>query len=141
MVLFTSITFIATFSVFIFFHYLRVSNHYSVALPLKGLLNNFPAVQLAKWLLTAITIVTSAITWGIWGGIASVLILLIANQVIGFISYKLAVSSERRHLLDDPHSRLLAAAVSQDERLAKAEKIAQATIDKNVKSKYENERR
>lgn len=44
-------------------------------------------------------------------------------------------------MLDDPHSHLLATAVSQDERLAKAETIALATIDKNVKSKYESEQR
>jgi|GEM_PF-6310716 len=116
MVLFASITYIITLVAFIIFHHLRVSNRYSVIVSLKSLLYNFPAVQLAKWLLTAATIVTSAITWGVWGGIISVVVVLIANQLIGFISYKQAVNSERRQLLDDPHSRLLATAVSQNER-------------------------
>lgn len=137
MSLFALIAYIITLAIFILFHHLRVSNHYSVVAPLSGLLHNFSAIQLAKWLLTVTAIVASTVAWGIWIGIASALILLIANQVIGFISYKVAVKSERSHLLDDPHSRLLATATSQDERLTKAGTIALSTIDRNIKSKYE----
>lgn len=131
----TIIIYALTLAVFILFHYIRVSSHYSVVTALSGLHDNYNAVQLSKWLLSILSIVVTAISWSALGVAISIIVLLAVNQVAGFIAYKLSIRNERSHLLEKADYRLFPETLPLNEKYSKAEKIAIDKVDKNIKDK------